>query len=84
MTALDAVKDHVAAVRALVSWNGVGVLMDDGPQAIITVLLDGDAVAGASRFCLPAAHSFDRATRLQRRQDPSNGTALLARSHDYE
>ena len=55
MTALDAVKDHVAAVRALVSWNGVGVLMDDGPQAIITVLLDGDAVAGASRFCQPVA-----------------------------
>ena len=47
MTALDAVKDHAAAVRALVTWNRVGVLMDDGPQAIITVLLDGDEVAGA-------------------------------------
>ena len=59
MTTLDAVKDHAAAVRALVTWNRVGVLMDDGPQAIITVLLDGDAVAGASRFCLPATHSVD-------------------------
>ena len=59
MTSLDEVKDHAAAVKALFSWNAVGVLMDDGPQAVITVLLDGDAVAGASRFCLPAAHSVD-------------------------
>ena len=59
MTELDAVKGHVAAVRALVSWDRVGMLMDDGPQAIITVLLDGDAVTGASRFCLPAAQSVD-------------------------
>ena len=59
MTALDAVKDHAAASRALVSWNRVGVLMDEGPQAIVTVLLDGETVVGASRFCLPAAQSVD-------------------------
>ena len=59
MTALDAVKDHAAAVRALVSWNRVGVLIDDGPQAIVTVLLNGDTVEGASRFCLRAAQSVD-------------------------
>ena len=59
MTALDAVKDHAAAVTALVSWNKVGVLIDDGPQAIIAVLLDDDAVTGASRFSLPAAHAVD-------------------------
>lgn len=59
MTSLDEVKGHAAAIRALLSWNKVGVLMDDGPQAVITVLLDGDAVAGASRFCLPVAHSVD-------------------------
>ena len=57
MTALDAVKDHAAAVRALVSWDRVGVLIDEGPQAIVTVLLDGDRVVGASRFCLPVAES---------------------------
>ena len=59
MTALDTVKDHIAAVRALVSWNRVGVLIDDGPQAIVTVLLDDDRVAGASRFCLPVAQSVE-------------------------
>ena len=59
ITALDAVKDHAAAVQALVSWNRVGVLIDEGPQAIVTVLLHGDTVAGASRFCLPAAQSVD-------------------------
>ena len=59
MTALDAVKDHAAAVRALVPWSRVGVLIDDGPQAIVTVLLDGDTVAGASRFCLPAKQSVN-------------------------
>ena len=57
MTSLDAVKDHVAAVRALVSWDRVGVLMDEGPQAIITVLLDGDAVVSASCFCLGVSDS---------------------------
>ena len=59
MTALDAVKDHAAAMRALVSWNRVGVLIDEGPQAIVTVLLEGDTVAGGSRFCLPAQQSVD-------------------------
>ena len=59
MTSLDEVKDHAAAARALFSWKAVGVLMDHGPQAVITVLLDDDVVAGASRFCLPAAHSVD-------------------------
>ena len=59
MTGLDAVKDHATAVRALVSWDRVGVLMDEGPQAIVTVFLDGDAVVSASRFCLSAAESVD-------------------------
>ena len=59
MTGLDAVKDHATAVRPLVSWDRVGVLMDEGPQAIVTVLLDGDAVVSASRFCLTAAESVD-------------------------
>jgi len=59
MTALDMVKDHAVAVRALVSWNRVGVLIDEGPTAIVTVLLAGDTVVGASRFCLPVAHSVD-------------------------
>ena len=57
LTELDAVKDHATAVKALVSWNSVGVLIDDGPQAIVTVLLDDATVVGASRFCLPAAQS---------------------------
>ena len=58
MTGLDTVKDHAAAVRALVSWNRVGVLMDDGPHAVVTVLLAGDAVVSALRFCLSAAESI--------------------------
>ena len=59
MTELDAVKDHAAAVRTLVSWDRVGVLIDEGPHAIVTVLLDGDTVVSASRFCLSAAESVD-------------------------
>ena len=59
MTELDTVNDHAAAVRALVTWNRVGVLMDDGPQAVVTVLLDGDTVMSALRFCLSAAESVD-------------------------
>ena len=59
MTSLDAVKDHSAAVRALVTWDRVGVLMDEGPQAIVTLLLDGNTVVAASRFCLSASESVD-------------------------
>ena len=59
MTGLDAVKDHAAAVRAVVSWDRVGVLMDEGPHAVVTMLLKGDAVVSASRFCLAAAESVD-------------------------
>ena len=39
--------------------DGVGVLMDEGPHAVVTVLLEGDAVVSASRFCLSAAESVD-------------------------
>ena len=57
MTEIQTVKDHAAAVRALVTWNRVGVLMDDGPHAVVTVLLDDGVVVSASRFCLSAAES---------------------------
>ena len=59
LTRLDAVRDHAAAVRVFASWDRVGVLMDEGPRAIVTVLLDGDDVVSASRFCLPAAQSVN-------------------------
>ena len=59
MTDLDAVKDHVRAVRALVSWDRIGVLMDEGPRAVVTVFLKGGTVVSASRFCLSAAESVD-------------------------
>lgn len=59
MTGLGAVKDHAGAVRLLASWNRVGVLMDDGPQAVVVVLLHGDTVVSASRFCLAATESVD-------------------------
>lgn len=59
MTSLDAVKDYAVAVRALVSWDGVGILMDDGPQAILIVLLDGGVVVSVSRCCVSAAETVD-------------------------
>ena len=31
-------------MRALLSWDRVGVLMDEGPHAVVTVLLKGDTV----------------------------------------
>ena len=62
MTSLNAVKDHAAAVRTLVCWDRVGVLMDDRPRAIVTVLLHGDVVVSASRFSLSAQESVDALT----------------------
>ncbi len=57
MTELDAVKDHAKDARALVSWDSVGVLMDEGPGAVVAVLLKGGMVVAASRFGLSAAES---------------------------
>ena len=59
ITELAAVKDHAAAVRQLVSWDRVGVLMDEQPSAVVTVLLRDDAVVSASRFCLSPAESVN-------------------------
>ena len=57
MTGLAAVKDHALAMRALVSWDRVGVLMDERPCAVVTVLLKGDEVVSALRFGLSVAES---------------------------
>ena len=74
MTALYAVKDHVAALRALVSWNRVGVLMDEGPQAIVTVLLDGETVVVRTvGIKVESLHEYD----------PETGT-VLGGPHDND
>ena len=57
MEALDAVLDHANAVRQLVSWDRVGILYDEGPQAILTVLLEAKTVVSVARFCLSPADS---------------------------
>ena len=59
MVAVDEVKDHAAAVRRLRCWDRVGVLFDEGPQALVTVLLDGEEVVAALRFCLPTVQSVE-------------------------
>ena len=59
MMELETVKDHATDVKALVSWDRVGLLMDEGPQTVVTVLLRGDAVVSASRFCLSVLESVD-------------------------
>ena len=59
MTGLDSVKDHAEAMRALVTWDWAGVLMDEGQQAVVTVLLEGDEIVAASGFCLSADQSAD-------------------------
>lgn len=59
MTTLGTVKDHAEAIKELVSWNRVGVLIDEGPQAILTVLLNDTTVTCVLRFCLSSAQSVD-------------------------
>ena len=59
MTDIETVKDHAMAVRTLVSWDRVGVLMDEGPKATVVVLLNGDNVVSVLRFCLSLAESVD-------------------------
>ena len=57
MTELDSVKDHARALRALVSWDRVGVLKDERPSTVVTLLLNGDTVVSACRFCLSVEES---------------------------
>lgn len=57
MTELDVLKDHAKAVAELVSWDTIGVLMDEGPSTVLAVLLNGGEVVAASRFCLSPAES---------------------------
>ena len=57
METLDAVMDHANALRPLVSWDRVGILCDEGPQAILTVLLEAETVVSVARFCLSPADS---------------------------
>lgn len=57
MTDMAAVWDHLRTVQTLVLWDQIGVLMDEGPQAIVTVLLDDGEVVSALRFCLSAEDS---------------------------
>ena len=44
METLDAVKDHANAVRQLVAWDRVGILCDEGPHAILAVLIAEESV----------------------------------------
>ena len=57
METLDKVRDHAAAVRRLVSWDRVGVLMDEGPEAVVTALLAEETVVCAARFSLSVEDS---------------------------
>ena len=59
MTDIETVMDHAMDVRTLVSWDRVGVLMDEAPKATVIVLLDGDNVVSVLRFCLSVAESVD-------------------------
>ena len=57
METLDIVRDHAAAVRRLESWDRVGVLIDEGPEAVVTTLLVPETVVGAARFSLSVEDS---------------------------
>ena len=59
MTVLRAVKDHAVAVGRCVAWERVGILFDDGPAAVLTVLIHGSAVVCAVRFCLSVSDSVE-------------------------
>ena len=56
---VEEVKDHADALRRLVNWSAVGILCDDGPRAILVVLLGEDEAVGTVRFCLSAEDSLE-------------------------
>ena len=59
MVDLNVVKDHADAVRRCVEWDRVGVLFDEGPRAIIVVLVREKVVVSAVRFSLSVSDSVE-------------------------
>lgn len=56
---LDRVRDHAYATRKLVSWDRLGILIDEGPTTVVTLLLAQDEVVSAVRFALSVADSVE-------------------------
>lgn len=69
---LAAVADHAAALGHLADWDRVGVLCDDGPEAVLLVAVDDDRVVGVSRFCLGVDESVSAVVSYC--SDDSDGT----------
>ena len=57
MIQLETVENHAHAVGQLICWTDVCILIDEGPKAIVVVLLQDSAVVGAARFCLSVKDS---------------------------
>lgn len=70
LQSLAEVQDHAAAVDKLVEWTDVGVLLDEGPSAIVVVLLHDRKVLALSRFCLSVSDSA-AAIRAYQRDNPT-------------
>ena len=61
MESLSAVADHAVALRKLTEWDHVGILCDDGPTAVLLIVLKDDNIVGVSRFCLNVDESVSAA-----------------------
>lgn len=70
---LDKVRNHAYAIRQLLSWDRVGVLIDEGPAAVVTLFLAQDAVVGTARFALSVEESVDA---IREYSNPEIGTEL--------
>jgi len=53
------VKDHIAALRELISWSAVAVLYDDLPSAVLVVQLEVDTVVGVCRIALSPSEAVE-------------------------
>ena len=58
MDSLSDVIDYSNAVSKIVNWDEVAVLYDDGPSAVIVLLLEDEKVRAIFRFCLSAGESI--------------------------
>ena len=57
LQSLAAVIDHVNALRQFVDWDGIGILCDKGPSAVLLVVVSNEDIVGVSRFCLSVEDS---------------------------
>ena len=62
MDRISDVKDYSSAIASLANWDEVAILFDEGPSAILALLIEGSELQAVFRFSLSANESVHALT----------------------